>query len=104
MTLESSARDETACNSDDSTADGIEGNHTGQHDRQDDGGSAALPVALGAYDQDFRDAEENGDGEERSAGLRKRKPADPSPIASQQSHARILGQTTERHPSVRVHA
>ena len=52
------ARDETACNSDDSTADGIEGNHTRQHERQDDGGSATLPVALGAYEHDFRDAEE----------------------------------------------
>jgi hypothetical protein len=93
MTPEPTARDETACNNDDSTADGIEGNHTGQHERQDDGGSATLPVALGAYEHDFRDAEENGDGEERSAGLREPKPmAEPSPIASQQSHARILGQ------------
>jgi hypothetical protein len=92
MTPEPTARDETASNSDDSTADGIEGNHTCQHERQDDGGSATLPVALGAYEHDFRDAEENGDGEERSAGLREPKPmAEPSPIASQQSHARILG-------------
>jgi hypothetical protein len=99
MTPEPTARDETACNSDDATADGIEGNHTGQHERQDDGGSAALPVALGANEHDFRDAEENCDGEEGSAGLREPKPmAEPSPIASQQSHARILGQTNERHP------
>jgi hypothetical protein len=90
------ARDETACNSDDSTADGIEGNHTRQHERQDDGGSATLPVALGAYEQDFCDAEENCDGEERSAGLREAKPrSEPPPIASQQSHERILGQTDE---------
>jgi uncharacterized membrane protein len=74
-----------------------------QHERQDDCGSAALPVALGAYEHDFRDAEENGDGEEHSAGLREPKPlAEASPIASQQSHARILGQTNERHPSVNV--
>ncbi len=90
------ARDETACNSRDSTADGIEGNHARQHERQNDGGSATLPVALGAYEQDFCDAEENCDGEERSAGLREAKPrSEPPPIASQQSHERILGQTDE---------
>jgi hypothetical protein len=104
MTPGPTARDETACNSDDSTADGIEGDHTGQHERQDHGGSATLSVALGAYEHDFRDADENYDGEERSAGLREPKPmAEPSPIASQQSHARILGQTTDRHPPVSVH-
>jgi hypothetical protein len=104
MTPEPTARGETARNTDDSTADGIEGNHTGQHERQDDGGRATLAGALGASEHDSRDAEENCDGEERSAGLREPKPmAEPSPIASQQSHARILGQTNERHPSVRLH-
>ena len=99
MAPEPTARGETACNSDDSTADGIEGDHTGQNERQDDSGSATLPVALGAYEHDCRDAEENCDGEERSAGLREPKPmAEPSPIASQQSHARILGQTNDRTP------
>jgi hypothetical protein len=93
MTPEPTARDEAACNSDDSTAEGIESNDTGQHERQDDGGSATLLVALGAYEHDFRDAEENGDGEERPAGLREPKPmAEPSPIASKQSHTRTLGQ------------
>jgi hypothetical protein len=96
MTPEPSARDETACNSDDCTADGIEGNHTRQHEGQDDGGSATLPVALGAYEHDFRDAGENCDGEECSAGLREPKPmAEPSAIASEQSHARILSQTND---------
>jgi hypothetical protein len=51
MAPDPSARDETACNSDDSAADGIEGNRTREHERQDDGGSAALPVALGALGQ-----------------------------------------------------
>jgi hypothetical protein len=69
MTLGPTARDETTCNSDDSTADGIEGNHTCQQQRQDDGGSATFPVALSTYEHDFRDAEESCDGEERSAGL-----------------------------------
>ena len=104
MTPGPTARDETACNSNDSTADGIEGNHTRQHERQDNGGSATLPVAVGAYQHDFRDANENCDGEERSAGLREPKPmAEPSPIASQQNHERILGQRNERHPPVNVH-
>jgi hypothetical protein len=93
MTLGPAARAETACNSDDSTADGIEGDHTGQHERQDDGGSPTFLVALSAYEHDLRDAEENGEGEERSAGLREPKPmAEPSPIASQESHARTVGQ------------
>ncbi len=93
-----SARDKTARNSEHSTAEGIEGNHARQHERQDDGGSATLPVALGAYEDDFRNAEENSGGEERSAGLREPKPiAEPSPVASQQSHAWILGQGNERH-------
>ena len=84
MTPEPTARGATACNSDDFTADGIEGNHTGQHERQDDGGRATLPAALGVYEHDFRDAEENCYGEQRSAGLREPKPmAERSPIASQ---------------------
>ena len=91
MTPGPTAEDETACNGDRSTADGIEDNHSGQHERQDDGGCATLPVALGAYEHGFRDAEEKGDREERSTGLREPKPvAEPSPIASKQSHARIL--------------
>lgn len=98
MTPEPTAQGETACNSDDSTADGIEGNHTGQHERQDNAGCATLPVALGAYEDDFRDPEEERCGEQRSAGLREPKPtAEPSPIASQQRHARILGQTNDLH-------
>jgi hypothetical protein len=36
--------------------------------------------------------------------LREPKPmAEPSPVAAQQGHARILGQTDERQPSVSVH-
>jgi hypothetical protein len=93
MTPGPTAQDEPARNSYDSTSDGIDGDHTGQHERQDDGWCATLPVALGAYEHDFRDAEEKRDGEEGSAGLRESKPtAEPSPIASQQTHARILGQ------------
>jgi hypothetical protein len=78
ITPEPTAQDETARNSDDSTADGIDGNHAGQHERQDDGGCATLPVTLGASEHDCHGREE------RSARLREPKPtAEPSPIASQ---------------------
>jgi hypothetical protein len=100
MTPGPTARDETACNSDDSTTDGIEGKHAGQDERQDDGGCATLPVALGVSEHDHRDAEEKCGGEERSAGLREPEPtAEPSPIASQQRHARTLDLPNERHSS-----
>jgi hypothetical protein len=89
MTPDPTAQDETAYDSDDSAADGIEGNHSGQHKRQDNAGSAALPVTLGAYEDDFREPEEERGGEQCSAGLREPKPtAEPSPVASQQHHAR----------------
>jgi hypothetical protein len=93
MTPRAAARDETASNGDGSAADGVEGNHTGQREHQDDGGSAALPVALGAYEHDLRDAGEDYEREERSAGWRESKPmAEPAPIASQPRHVRILGE------------
>ena len=47
MTPEPKNQDEPANNSDDSPADGIEGDHGGQHECQDDQGCAALPVAIG---------------------------------------------------------
>jgi hypothetical protein len=98
MTPKPTAQRETACNNDDSTADGIEGNHTGQHERQDNAGRATLQVALRAYEDDFRDPEEECCGEQRSARLREPKPtAEPSPIALQQGHARILGRTNDLH-------
>jgi hypothetical protein len=46
MTPEPKAQDETANNSDDSPADGIEGAYGGQHECQDDQGCAALPVVM----------------------------------------------------------
>jgi hypothetical protein len=98
MTPEPTAQAETACNSDDSTADGIEDDHTGQHERQDNAGCPALPVALDAYEDDFRDPEQERGGEQRSAGLREPKPtAKPSPIASDSSHGRMLVQGNKRH-------
>jgi hypothetical protein len=46
MTPEPTPQDETANRSDGSAADGIEDDHTGHHERQDDEGCTALPVAL----------------------------------------------------------
>jgi hypothetical protein len=46
MTPEPKAQDEMANNSDDSPADGIEGDHGGQHECQNDQGCAALTVAM----------------------------------------------------------
>ena len=98
MTPEPKAQDETANNSDDSPADGIEGDHGGQHECQDDQGSAALPVAMSLSEHHPGAADQKCGGEEHSAGLREPKPlTEPSPITSGSSHARILGQRNERH-------
>jgi hypothetical protein len=50
MTPEPEAQDEAANNSEDSAADCIERDHSGQHECQDDQGCAALPVAVSACD------------------------------------------------------
>jgi len=49
MTPEPTPQDETANHSDDSAADGIEGDQTGHHERQDDEGCTALPVAMARH-------------------------------------------------------
>ena len=46
MTPEPTPQDETANPSDGSAADGIKGDHTDHHERQDDERCAALPVAV----------------------------------------------------------
>jgi len=46
MTPEPTPQEETANGSDGSAADGIEGDHTGHQERQDDKRCTALPVAL----------------------------------------------------------
>ena len=46
MTPESTVRDETANNSDDRPADGIQGDYAGQRECEHDQGCAALPVAV----------------------------------------------------------
>jgi hypothetical protein len=51
------ALDETPNNSDDSPTDGIEGDHGGQHEGQDDQGCAALPFALSPGERNPRAAD-----------------------------------------------
>jgi hypothetical protein len=51
MTPELEARDETAANTDDSPADGIERDHGRQHESQDDHGCSALPVTTSLCEQ-----------------------------------------------------
>jgi hypothetical protein len=88
MTPEPTAQDETANNSDDSSANGIEGDHGGQQKCQDDQGCTALSVAVSPSEHNRRAADEKCSGEEHSAGLREPKPVtERSPIASESSHA-----------------
>jgi hypothetical protein len=91
MSLLPTAREETATNGEDSPADGIEGNHTGEEERQDDGRRPTLPVTLDAREHDLRSAEDKRNGEERPAGLREPEPtAEPLPVASKQGHSGML--------------
>jgi hypothetical protein len=50
MTPEPTVQDETANNSDDSPADGIQGDHADQQECDHHQGGAALPVAVSACD------------------------------------------------------
>jgi hypothetical protein len=57
MTPEPALRDETANNSDDSAADGIQGDHADQQECQHHQGCAALPVAVNPSDHHFGTAD-----------------------------------------------
>jgi hypothetical protein len=57
MTPGPTIRDETANNSDDAPADGIEGDHADQHDCQHHQGGAALSVAVNPSDHNFGTAD-----------------------------------------------
>jgi hypothetical protein len=88
MTPEPAIRDETANNSDDSPADGIQGDHADHQECQHHQGCAALPVAVNPSDHHFGTADEQCTGEEHSAGLGEPKPVtEPSPIGSESGHA-----------------
>ena len=87
MTPGPTVRDETANNTDDALADGIEGDHADQQECQHHQGCAALPVAVNPSDHNFGTADQQRTGEEHSAGLGKPKlVTEPSPVASESGH------------------
>ena len=88
MTPEPTVQDETANNSDDSPADGIQGDHAAQPECEDHQRGAALTVAVSPCDRNSDSADQKCDGEEHSAGMGESKPVtEPSPIASESRHA-----------------
>jgi hypothetical protein len=88
MTPEPTVQDETANNSDDSPADGIQGDHADQQECEHHQGSAALTVAVSPCDDNCGNAAQKCNGEQHSAGLGEPKPVtEPSPIASESRHA-----------------
>ena len=98
MTPEPTVQDETANNSDDSPADGIQGDHADQQECEHHHGGAALTVAVSLCDHNSDNADQKCNGEEHSARLGEPKPVtEPSPIASESRHGESLGQRNERH-------
>jgi hypothetical protein len=80
--------EQSANNSDDSPADGIKGDHAGQHERQHHQGCAALTGAVGLCVHNAGNGKEKCTGEEDSAGLGEPKPLpEPSPIPPGARHA-----------------
>ena len=87
MTPEPTVQDETANNSDDSPADGVQGDHADQQEREHHQRGAALTVAVSPRDPHSGNADEECDGEEHPAGLGEPKPVpEPSPIPSMPRH------------------
>ena len=104
MTPEPTVRAETANNSDDPPADGIQGNHADQQECEHHQRGAALAVAVSPCDHHCNNADENRNGEEHSAGLGEPKPVtERSPIASEPRHVRSLGQRNDGTGSVPVY-
>ena len=88
MTPEPTVGDQTANNSDDSPADGIQGDHADQQECEHHEGGATLTVAVSPCEHNRRGTDEKGSGKEDSTGLREPKPmTEPPPIASESSHA-----------------
>ena len=80
--------EQATSNRDDSAADGVQGDHAGQHERQHHQRCAALPGAMGLCVHNAGNGEEKCNGEEDSAGLGEPKPVpEPSPIPSDARHA-----------------
>jgi len=87
MTPGPAVQDQTANNSHDPPADGIQADHADQHESEHHQGCAALPVAVGSCVHKSGDADEKCNGEQDSAGPGKPKPVpEPSPIASACRH------------------
>src|SRR5919201_3147893 len=98
MTPEPTVQDETANNSDDSPADGIQGDHADQQECEHHEGGATLTFAVSPCVHNCGNADKECNGEEHSAGLGEPKPAtEPSPIASESRHGSSLGRRNERH-------
>ena len=88
MTAGPAVHDETANNSDDSSADGVQGDHAGQQECEHHERGATLAVAVSPCDHDCGNADQNRTGEEHSSGLGEPKPVtEPAPIASESRHA-----------------
>jgi hypothetical protein len=87
MAPEPTVRDETANESEDSPAEGIQEDHAAQYECEHHQRGAALTVAVSPCDHHFRNADEKRDGEEHPAGLGESKPVtEPTPIASDPRH------------------
>jgi hypothetical protein len=97
MTPGATVQDQTANESDDSPADGIQRDHAGQQECEHHEGCAALPVTVSPCDHDSGNTDEQRKGEAHPAGLGEAKSVtEPSPIASESRHARSLGQRDAR--------
>jgi len=73
--------------SDDSAADGIQGDDADQQECQHHEWSTALPGASSPFNCHFGNADEKRKREEHSSGLREPKPVtEPFPIASESRH------------------
>jgi hypothetical protein len=87
MTLEPTVQDETTTESDDSAANGVQGDYAGQQECEHHQRCAALTVAVSARDHHLGDADQNRNGEKHSAGPGEPKPVtEPPPIASDSRH------------------
>jgi hypothetical protein len=88
MPPESTVQDETAKESDDSTADRIEGDYAGQQECEHHEGSAALMRSVSPCEHHLGDAGQKCNGEEHSAGLGEQETVtEPPPVASYARHA-----------------
>jgi hypothetical protein len=68
MTPEPTAHDETANESHDSAAGGVQGDHAEQQECDDHQGCAALPGAVSPCHRSLSNTDEKRNGEEHSAG------------------------------------